>query len=64
MGKSTIRESLSQIHAEIARIEEELGKVRGTPCEIYSRVVGYHRPIKNWNKGKQEEFRERVTFKV
>lgn len=29
------------------------------PCEIYSRVVGYFRPISQWNKGKQEEFRER-----
>ncbi|MFA4915789.1 MAG: ribonucleoside triphosphate reductase, partial [Syntrophales bacterium] len=26
------------------------------PCEIYSRVVGYLRPVKQWNKGKQEEY--------
>ena len=32
-------------------------------CEIFSRVVGYHRPVQNWNKGKKEEFRERVPFK-
>ena len=25
-------------------------------CEVYSRVVGYYRPIQNWNKGKQAEF--------
>lgn len=31
-------------------------------CEIFSRVCGYHRPVKNWNKGKQEEFRNRKTF--
>jgi anaerobic ribonucleoside-triphosphate reductase len=31
------------------------------PCERYSRVVGYHRPICNWNKGKKEEFEERKT---
>jgi ribonucleoside-triphosphate reductase len=29
-------------------------------CEVYSRVVGYYRPVKNWNKGKQEEFKDRV----
>ena len=33
-----------------------------TECEIYSRVVGYLRPVKQWNKGKQQEFIERKTF--
>ena len=33
-------------------------------CEIYSRVTGYYRPIANWTKGKQEEFRERKPFEV
>ncbi|OQY52035.1 MAG: hypothetical protein B6245_23960 [Desulfobacteraceae bacterium 4572_88] len=32
--------------------------------EIYSRVVGYLRPIRQWNKGKQAEFDNRKTFKV
>ncbi len=31
-------------------------------CEVYSRVVGYLRPVKQWNKGKKEEFRERNTY--
>ncbi|HDI12956.1 MAG TPA: ribonucleoside triphosphate reductase, partial [Hadesarchaea archaeon] len=30
----------------------------GRNTEIYSRVVGYFRPVKNWNTGKQEEFRQ------
>lgn len=34
------------------------------PCEIYSRVVGYFRPVKHWNKGKTEEFGERVTCSI
>ena len=34
----------------------------GMQCEIFSRVVGYHRPVQQWNKGKQEEFKERVEF--
>ena len=33
----------------------------GKPCEVYSRIVGYYRPISNWNKGKKEEFRLRVA---
>ena len=36
----------------------------GAETEVYSRVVGYFRPVKSWNKGKKEEFRERKTFKV
>ena len=36
----------------------------GQPTECYSRVCGYFRPIKNWNKGKKEEFKDRKTFKV
>jgi len=32
--------------------------------EIYSRVVGYLRPVKQWNSGKQAEFDKRKTFKV
>ena len=30
--------------------------------EVYSRVVGYYRPIKNWNAGKVEEFKRRKTY--
>jgi len=36
----------------------------GEECEIYSRVVGYIRPVKQWNIGKQAEFKIRKTFKV
>lgn len=34
----------------------------GKETEIYSRVVGYYRPVKSWNRGKQEEFRLRKPF--
>ncbi|MFH2027634.1 MAG: anaerobic ribonucleoside-triphosphate reductase [Nanoarchaeota archaeon] len=32
------------------------------PCEVYSRVVGYFRPVNNWNVGKKQEYSERVEF--
>ncbi|MFO7570682.1 MAG: anaerobic ribonucleoside-triphosphate reductase, partial [Smithellaceae bacterium] len=32
-------------------------------CEVYSRVVGYLRPVKQWNKGKQEEFDSRQVYR-
>ena len=31
-------------------------------CEVYSRVVGYLRPVNQWNKGKQAEFYDRKTY--
>ena len=34
----------------------------GRECEVFSRVVGYYRPVRNWNRGKQEEFRQRTPF--
>ena len=33
-------------------------------CEVYSRVVGYLRPVKQWNKGKVSEYNARKEFKV
>jgi ribonucleoside-triphosphate reductase len=34
------------------------------PTEVYSRIVGYLRPVATWNDGKQQEFRERILFEV
>lgn len=48
----------------IEELEKELLNVRGTECEVYSRIVGYFRPVKQWNNGKQEEFSQRVTFEI
>jgi len=36
----------------------------GAQTEVYSRVVGYLRPVSQWNKGKKEEFKLRKVFKV
>ena len=40
-------------------MEEE---ICGKECQVYSRIVGYFRPVQNWNDGKREEFRERNEF--
>jgi len=45
-------------------LHQKLAQVKGEKCEVYSRVVGYHRPVENWNEGKQEEFKDRVVFNV
>jgi anaerobic ribonucleoside-triphosphate reductase len=33
-------------------------------CEVYSRVVGYIRPVQQWHPGKQAEFNDRVEYEV
>jgi hypothetical protein len=35
-----------------------------TRCEVWSRVMGYHRPVSSWNLGKQGEFHERRYFRA
>jgi ribonucleoside-triphosphate reductase len=39
-------------------------KACGKTTEVYSRIVGYFRPVSNWNKGKQQEFADRKTYEV
>lgn len=39
-------------------------KKRVVPCEVYSRVVGYFRPVSQWNRGKQQEFKERKYVRI
>lgn len=34
----------------------------GEETEVWTRVVGFHRPVKSWNKGKREEYRQRLAF--
>jgi len=35
---------------------------KDAPAEVYSRIVGYYRTVKNWNKGKREEYGDRLLF--
>ncbi len=34
-----------------------------TPCEVWTRVMGYHRPVSAWNAGKQSEHQDRRYFR-
>jgi ribonucleoside-triphosphate reductase len=39
-------------------------KITRQKCEVYSRVVGYIRPVSQWNVGKQAEWNDRKFFKL
>ncbi len=53
---------LAEIDAEIARTKEALANVKGTETEVYARIVGYYRSVRNWNKGKRDEYDHRKMF--
>ena len=36
----------------------------GKEAEVYSRITGYYRPVKNWNAGKTQEFKQRKTYEI
>lgn len=55
--------SKEEIKTKIQELQAQKSQVKGTPCEVYSRVVGYLRPVQSWNKSKKEEFTMRKNFK-
>jgi len=49
------------------KTEEQEGSkedFQGTKCEVFSRVVGYIRPVSQWNEGKEAEFKDRKNFEI
>ncbi len=54
--------TIAQIDAEIAQAKEELANVHGTETEVYARIVGYYRSVRNWNRGKRDEYDLRKQF--
>jgi len=55
--------SICQQHGYISG-EHETCPECGATTEVYSRVVGYIRPVSQWNRGKRSEFKDRKTFKL
>jgi ribonucleoside-triphosphate reductase len=54
--------NLEDIEKDLEAVREDLSHAEGTQAEVYSRIVGYYRSLRNWNKGKREEYGERKTF--
>ncbi len=53
--------SICQNHGYIGGEAKECPQCE-EPTEVYSRIVGYLRPVATWNDGKKQEFKERTTF--
>jgi ribonucleoside-triphosphate reductase len=55
---------LEDIDKDLEAARQELSNVKGRTTEVYSRIVGYYRSVRNWNKGKREEYGERRLYDV
>ncbi len=56
--------TLEEVEKEIAQTQAELNSVKGTETEVYARIVGYYRAVRNWNQGKRDEFKNRKLFDI
>lgn len=54
--------TVKEIEKEINSLEKKLETVQGRSTEVYSRIVGYYRSVRNWNKGKREEYNYRMKY--
>lgn len=45
-------------------VTEQTKTVLVIETEVYSRVVGYYRPVSGWNLGKKQEFNDRVPVRM
>ncbi len=54
--------TVAEIDADISKVRNEMIEVHGTTTEVYARIVGYYRSVRNWNRGKREEYKFRKLF--
>ena len=57
-----MQRTLQEINIEIEATKKQLETVHGTETEVYARIVGYYRSVRNWNKGKKDEYNQRKMF--
>ena len=61
MQQETLRQYC--LRNKMADINVRLSDEERQKCEVWTRVMGYHRPVDAFNKGKKAEYYERVYFK-
>ena len=54
----------AEIAERIKFLKNEIKERRGERCEVFSRVVGYLRPVQNWNLGKKQEYSMRKVYDI
>ena len=56
--------TIQQIDNEINQLKINLENVKGTKTEVYTRIVGYYRPVKAFNKGQAVQRLNRKNYKI
>ncbi|PIE04700.1 MAG: hypothetical protein CSA76_02860 [Spirochaetales bacterium] len=56
--------TIQQIDDRLAKLKESKSQIDGRETEVYARIVGYYRSVRNWNKGKKEEYGMRANYSV
>lgn len=54
--------TVEEIKNEIEELNVAMQNNVGTETEVYTRIVGYYRSVRNWNKGKREEYKYRLAY--
>ena len=65
INKNSITQWVNTLADRVRCLTEEimtLDEKERQECEVYTRVMGYFRPVSQFNKGKQSEFNERKWF--
>ena len=57
-----LQQILTKKQTKEEKMEKKLENSQRTKCEIWTRVMGYCRPVSSFNKGKKSEFYERQYF--
>jgi hypothetical protein len=58
----TLTQTIEQEVPAATTNESTLAPEERQLCEVWTRVMGYHRPVSSFNRGKQGEFHERKSF--
>lgn len=62
--KKTQNMQKTELERKLAELKAKLNSVEGSPTEVYSRIVGYYRSVKNWNAGKRHEYSKRKMYTI
>ena len=54
----------AELEHRLEELKKMLDSVEGTQTEVYSRIVGYYRSVKNWNAGKRHEYSKRKMYTI
>lgn len=61
---ATITQGVTVNRGKVEYSESRYMSEKVVPCSVYSRICGYFGRLKDWNKGKKQEFVERKTYEV